>query len=108
MPILAKWGKGPVLMYTETDQLDYPGMYVRSGGAGAYDAIFPKVPATHFKVLDRWVMPVFTKKHIAKTTGKRSFPWRVFMVADDEAKLLDSQLPCYLPKNMTRWNPLIG
>ncbi len=105
LPILAKWGNGPVLMYTETDLLDYPGMYLSSGGAGAYNAIFPKVPATHFKVLDRWVMPVFTKKHIAKTTGKRSFPWRVFMVADDEAKLLESQLPWLLAKQHDPLSP---
>lgn len=96
VPLLWKWGNGPVMLYTETDLLDYPGMYLKSGGAGSYDAIFPKVPATHFKFLDRWVMPVFTRKYIAKTAGKRSFPWRVFMVADDEAKLLTSHLPYLL------------
>jgi alpha-glucosidase len=107
-PVLWKWGNGPVLLYTETDLRDYPGMYLKNRGQGAFDAIFPKVPATRFKVLDRWVMPAFEHNYIAKTQGKRSFPWRVFMVADNESKLLDSHLPWLLaqthdPLEATDW-----
>lgn len=95
-PMLWKWGNGPVMLYTETDLLDYPGMYLKYGGEGRYDAVFPKVPATHFKVLDRWVLPAFKRRFIARTDAKRSFPWRVFMVADDEAGLIDNQMPWLL------------
>jgi alpha-glucosidase len=107
-PILWKWGNGPVLLYTETDLRDYPGMYMQSKGEGAYLAIYPKVPATHFKFMDRWVMSAFKHSYIAKTGGKRSFPWRVFMVADNEGKLLDSHLPWLLaqehdPLEPTDW-----
>jgi alpha-glucosidase len=95
-PILWKWGTGPVMLYTETDLRDYPGMYLKTLGTGRYEAVFPKVPATHFKVLDRWVMSAFKREFIAETSGKRTFPWRIFMVADDETQLMQSQLPWLL------------
>ena len=95
-PILWKWGKGPLLLYTETDLRDYPGMYLKTLGSGGFEAAHPKVPATYFKVLDRWVMSAFKREYIAKTSGKRSFPWRIFMVADTDAELLQSQLPYLL------------
>jgi alpha-glucosidase len=98
LPILWKWENGPFLMYTETDLRDYPGMYLKTDGIGGYQAIHPKFPATRAKFFDRFQMVGFTKTYIAKTQGNRSFPWRIFTLADSEEELLDSHLPWLLAK----------
>ena len=96
LPILWKWEKGPFLHYTETDVRDYPGMYIKTNGLGGYAAIHPKYPATTAKLFDRFEPVGFTKKHIAKTAGTRSYPWRVFTIADNEEELIGSNLPWLL------------
>ena len=96
LPVLWQWKNGPFLLFTETDLHDYPEVYLKTNGEGGYQAIFPKYPASTFKLFDRLEPVVFTKKSIAKTDGTRSYPWRVFCVADDEKELLATQLPYLL------------
>lgn len=105
-PALWKWGNGPVMLYTETDLRDYPGMYLKNRGQGAFDAVFPPVPASYFYAPDRWVLPAIKHGYIAKTEGKRTFPWRVFIVADTEAQLLDSHLPWLLAQEHNSLEPV--
>ncbi|MFT5311042.1 MAG: alpha-glucosidase [Bacteroidia bacterium] len=96
LPILWQWEKGPFLLYTETDLRDYPGMYLKTDGDGGYSAIHPKYPATTAKLFDRFEPVGFTKPYIAKTEGNRSYPWRVFTIAKNEASLINSHLPWLL------------
>ena len=96
MPILWHWQNGPFILFTETDLHDYPGMYLKTDGIGGYTAIHPKYPATTAKLFDRYEPVGFTKTYIAKTEGNRSYPWRVFCIADDEEELLQTQLPWLL------------
>ncbi|MCF8278716.1 MAG: glycoside hydrolase family 97 protein [Flavobacteriales bacterium] len=96
LPILWQWENGPFILYTETDLHDYPGMYLKTDGLGAYSAIHPPHVATKFKAFDRFVMPAFKNNWIAKTNGNRSYPWRVFCVAADEKALFASHLPWLL------------
>lgn len=96
LPILWKWQDGPFLMYTETDLRDYPGMYLKTDGLGGYEAIHPKHPATTAKFFDRFQMVGFTKPYIAKTEGARSYPWRVFTIANSEKELFAANLPWLL------------
>ena len=96
LPILWKWQNGPFLFYTETDLRNYPGMYIKTDGIGGYSAIHPKYPATTAKLFDRFEPVGFTKPYIAKTAGTRTYPWRVFCIADDEKELLATHLPWLL------------
>ena len=96
LPILWQRQNGPFILFTETDLRDYPGMYLQSDGNGGYAGIHPKYPATTAKLFDRYEPVVFTKSYIAKTKGNRSYPWRVFTIADDEAELIGSHLPWLL------------
>ncbi len=98
LPILWKWEKGPFLLYTETDLRDYPGMYIQTDGSGSYKAIHPPHPAAEFKTFDRFAMPSFTHNWIARTNGSRSYPWRVFCLANNEESLIGNQLPWLLAK----------
>ncbi|MGB1318233.1 MAG: glycoside hydrolase family 97 catalytic domain-containing protein, partial [Flavobacteriales bacterium] len=90
------WEKGPFLFYTETDLHDYPEMYLKTDGDGGYEAVFPKVPATYFKAYDRFELVGFKKPYIAQTQGTRSYPWRVFGIANNEKDLIGMQLPYLL------------
>jgi len=96
LPILWQWENGKFLHFTETDLHDYPGMYLKTDGIGGFEAIHPKYPATTAKFFDRLVPVVFTKTYAAKTKGTRSFPWRVFTLADNETELMSAQLPWLL------------
>lgn len=98
LPVLWQWQNGPFLMFTESDLRDYPGMYLQTDGIGGYKAIHPKIPATTAKFFDRFQMVGFTKKQIAKTEGNRTYPWRIFTVADSEEELFASHLPWLLAK----------
>ncbi len=96
LPILWKWGNGPFLLYTETDLHNYPGMYLQTDGDGGYSGIYPKYPATTAKLFDRFEPVGFTKPYIAKTSGTRSYPWRVFAISKDEKDLINNHLPWLL------------
>ncbi|MBP9151914.1 MAG: glycoside hydrolase family 97 protein [Flavobacteriales bacterium] len=96
LPLLWKWENGPFLLYTETDLHDYPGMYIQTDGQGGYSAIHPPHPASELKTFDRYAMPAFKNDWIARTEGTRSYPWRVFCIADDEEELMATQLPWLL------------
>lgn len=96
LPILWKRENGPFILFTETDLRDYPGMYLQSDGNGGYAGIHPKYPATTAKLFDRYEPVGFTKSYIAKTKGNRSYPWRVFTIADNEEELIGSHLPWLL------------
>lgn len=96
LPVLWQRENGPLLLFTETDLRDYPGMYLQSDGMGGYLGIHPKYPATTAKLFDRYEPVGFTKSYIAKTNGNRSYPWRVFTIVDDETALINSHLPWLL------------
>ncbi len=107
VPILWQRENGPLILFTETDLHDYPAMYLQTDGTGGYSGIHPKYPATTAKLFDRYEPVGFTKPYIAKTDGNRSYPWRVFCIADDEQELIGSHLPWLLAKEnsleLTDW-----
>lgn len=77
----------------ESDVRDYPGMYLQKdgNGFGGVWAHYPKRTA-----LGSWGNFVSvvkeTEPFIARTDGKRKFPWRVFIPTDKGATLLDNKL----------------
>ncbi|MES2487475.1 MAG: glycoside hydrolase family 97 N-terminal domain-containing protein, partial [Bacteroidota bacterium] len=78
----------------EADLWDYPGMYVQHGRGykvkGMY-AHYPKKVSDpddvykYHRVLER-------EAFLAKTTGKREYPWRVVIVAEKATQLLNNEL----------------
>ncbi len=79
---------------TESDLNDYPGMFLKGkskkelvGEFACYPAT-EKVEGVEFK---QWVVTA-RKNYIAKTSGKRSFPWRVIAIAEKDADLLMNDL----------------
>lgn len=107
LPVLWKRDNGTFIMFTETDLHDYPGLYLKTDGEGGYQGIHPPYPASEIKFFDRFEMAAFKHNWIARTNGDRSYPWRVFTIADDEEGLFASNLPWLLASETemtdTKW-----
>jgi alpha-glucosidase len=98
---------GADVLITESDIEDYPGMWLIGAGSGKISGIWSKYPETEKLTRDRDLFVTSTKDYIARTTGTRAFPWRVFVIAQNDAKLIESNLVFKLaPPNKiedTKW-----
>ncbi|NEW77901.1 MAG: glycoside hydrolase family 97 protein [Gelidibacter sp.] len=100
LPVLFITDKAKVL-FTETALHDYPGLFLKGNGNNTLDAMFPKyVLEAVAKNGNSDRVQTITKEadYIAETTGKRDFPWRVFVITDDDRKLVESNLTYQLAK----------
>jgi alpha-glucosidase len=88
MPVLVGWGDGPKIAITESDLREYPGLYLEGTGEAALRGALPAYPAEVEQVNDRTVRVVSREGFLARTSGPRTFPWRVFVVADEDADLV--------------------
>lgn len=84
--------KGIKLLLTESNLLNYAGMWIRGGNNGTIKAVFPHYPKTTSVTSDRDEQVVSREDFIAKNNGPQSFPWRVLMIARNDNDLLVNQL----------------
>lgn len=80
------------VLLTEADIQDYPGMWLKGNGAGGLKGVFPQYPETERLKGDRNLFITKTKDYIAQTKGTRTYPWRAFVIAGNDAKLVESEL----------------
>ena len=71
---------------------DYPGLWLRGTGGNGLAATFPQYPLQLVQTSDRDYKPVQTADYIAQTAGRRTFPWRVFGIADHDGDLLTNDI----------------
>lgn len=95
LPMLATIKTGVRVLITDADLLDYPNMFLAATGSNSLKAKFPPVvleavPAE--RGADRMEKIVKEADYIAKTNGRRTYPWRVFTITDDDRKLAESDL----------------
>jgi len=102
LPALFMTG-GINILLTEADIRDYPGMWITGNGSGGVAGTFPAYPAAIKAMNDRDIYVTEREDYIAKTTGTRSFPWRVFIITPDDAGLVESDMVYKLgaPATMT-------
>lgn len=95
MPLLVEAGKNRKIVITEVDLEDYPGMFltVNSERTG-YSARFAPFPLEEERGGHNNLQSIVTKRagYIAKTEGRRSFPWRAVAVSNNDVELLDNDL----------------
>ncbi len=91
LPLLVKTGETNILL-TETALENYPGMWVRGQGEGALVSVFPAYPKEETLSYDRNMRVTKRSDFIAETSGQRAYPWRVFVVTDSDAGLIESNL----------------
>lgn len=80
---------------TETDLFDYPNMFLRVKDGTSLEAEFPRVIDQYTMRTDRDVTVTKWADVIARTDGKRTFPWRVLTLGDDRS-LIENTLPWQL------------
>lgn len=91
LPILFDTGKYKVL-FSENDLYDYPCLYVKIADATTIDATFPKLPLSYGEDGDRSRKILKEANYIAKTAGKRNFPWRFLVISDKDEKLAANEM----------------
>ncbi len=94
MPALVCQPDGTRIAITESDLLDYPGMYLTGSGRNQpmLFSKFPPFPLEETQQNDRTVAVSKSADFIAKTAGKRQFPWRVLIITDNDGALLESNM----------------
>src|SRR5699024_4930681 len=74
---------------------DYPGFYLQGTQSNRLEAIFPAVSikeAFEPKSSDRNYYPTERADYIAKTSGSRSYPWRVLIIEVEDGELITNQM----------------
>ena len=79
LPVLME-RDGNVVLFCESNLRDYPAFFLKGDGKGKFHAVFPKTPIKFGPDGDRSLKILEEAPYIARTAGKRSFPWRYMMV----------------------------
>lgn len=105
LPVLVGMPGGKKLLLAESDVRDYPCMFVRSDGRGGFESLFPRVPKEYGPDGDRSLKVLSEEPFIARTQGTRIFPWRLAVVAGEDADLIENELVWLLaaPAADTDW-----
>ncbi len=91
-PLLLKGDDGLRIFISESDLDSYPGMFLRRQGKSEFGGMYANVSAEEKPTADRQIFPSKRAHYIAHTAGKRSYPWRAVIVADNDANLITNQL----------------
>ena len=83
-PVLVAPASGPRLVITESDLEDYPGMFLATEGT-TLKGVFAPYPLAEVLIEGEFPQAVVTRRadFIARTAGRRAFPWRVIVVGTD-------------------------
>ena len=100
LPALIEVTNGPKVLITESDLEDYPGMFLHGDNTHSLFGRFPHVPLDikPGRRPDRSEIIEKRTDYIARTEGKRVFPWRVLVIAEKDGDLLSSELVFKLAK----------
>jgi alpha-glucosidase len=94
LPVLVEKNNGSFVMITESDLYNYPGLWLKGCGEADLEAANPPYPKKlsytgsvyqHGQVSEKY-------NYIAKVDGKRTYPWRLFAVAENEAGLISNNM----------------
>nr|WP_199898091.1 glycoside hydrolase family 97 N-terminal domain-containing protein [Marinilabilia salmonicolor] len=105
LPVLLDTHKGYKILISETDLLDYPCMFLKGNG-DRINAEFPKCPLEFEAEGDRSVKIQKEADYIARTNGKRSFPWRYFVISERDGALIENTMSLRLAQSSVIKDPL--
>ncbi|MBL7966692.1 MAG: glycoside hydrolase family 97 protein [Prolixibacteraceae bacterium] len=92
LPTLVKADNNIKIGITEADLFDYPCLFMEATGKAAFKSKYPKVILKSDPKGDREIQNIQEADYIAKTSGTRTFPWRVFMISNNDAQLVENQM----------------
>src|SRR5205085_6573395 len=93
LPVLVSLDDGKKAVITEADLRDYPGMYlgISTEGNTGLHGVFARYPAAE-TVNARNLVVTRRENFIAKTSGQRSFPWRVVIIGSTDKELANNDM----------------
>jgi alpha-glucosidase len=79
---------------TESDLLDYPGMFLKGTNSFSLQGDFAPYPAEEKIIEGDYPEMVVTKRadYLDKTSGSRNFPWRVLMISKHDKDLPENNI----------------
>lgn len=89
LPATADFGQGLKMTFLESDLEAYPGMFLSADStSNTLKGVFAKYPAsTDFYPWRKQQYVTSRENYIAKTSGARNFPWRVFAITTDDREM---------------------
>lgn len=97
LPLLIEAKNNHKILISESALTDYPAMFLtNAAGNQGISSVFPKNPIEFGDDGDRSVKLVKEAEYIAKTPGKRSFPWRYFVITKEDGDLLENNMTARL------------
>lgn len=93
-PVLVSMPNGVKLALTDADVMDYPGMFLKRTGEARLSGNFAPFVEEDVQGGHNNLQSLVVKRgdYLAKTTGKRAYPWRAVMVAREDKDLLNSDM----------------
>jgi len=91
LPALFVTGDVNILL-SEADIRDYPGLWITGNGKGGVTGVLPAYPASEKAHNDRNVYVTGREDYLAVTSGTRTYPWRLFIITDSDANLVESEM----------------
>lgn len=92
LPVLIDTKKQYKILISESDLTDYPCLFLKGTGTNGIQSVFPKVPLEFGDDGDRSVKLLKEADYIAKTSGKRNYPWRYFVITKDDKQLIENTM----------------
>jgi alpha-glucosidase len=94
LPFLVEKSGGPFIMITEADLYNYPGLWLKGTGRDMISGTNPSFPdkLSHTGSIFDQCQVVSTRNYVARVKGSRTYPWRVFAVADSEKDLVANNM----------------
>lgn len=94
LPLLVEKQNGKFVMITESDLYNYPGLWVKRTGEAKLSATHPRYPKRLTETNNPYNnnQVAETYDYIASVAGKRTYPWRIFAVADNEEGLIGNNM----------------
>jgi alpha-glucosidase len=102
-PVLLKTNDNMWMAITESDLDDYPGMFLQGTSTDILQAAFAAYPLEEKMVDGEYPEIIVSKRagYIAKTIGRRNFPWRVMLIARQDKDLPANDLVYRLASKST-------
>jgi alpha-glucosidase len=96
LPVYARTANGISISFAESDLHDYPGLFI-TGPELPEPSVKLKFPAYPIKTAiygDFFRQELVTRRaeYIAKTSGTRDYPWRVFIIGEQDKDLVNSDM----------------
>lgn len=92
LPVLLNTPQNHKILISEANLTDYPAMFLKGIAPNKMKGVYPKVPLAFENDGDRSVKITAQADYIAKTSGKRNFPWRYFVITKEDKQLLENTM----------------